>query len=119
MPDAVLDAQTVSQRRPQWRRRLCDGDASLVTLVAESDAGQVVGFAAAGPERDGVTGFDSELEAIYLLATAQRQGAVRRLVAAAARGLLELGMHSMLAWVVAARPRPPLQRRARRPRGSA
>src|SRR2546427_7666005 len=50
--------------------------------VAETVAGEVVGFAHGGPERSGKGSYTGELYAIYLLEAYQRQGQGRQLMGA-------------------------------------
>lgn len=59
-----------------------------------------MGFAHAGPEREGETGYDAELYAIYLLQEHQSRGVGRRLTIAAGRGALSAGMTSMMLWAL-------------------
>jgi GNAT superfamily N-acetyltransferase len=104
VPEAVLDGLSVEDRSVRWTQNLAqDVDKGWFTLVAE-DAGRVVGFASAGPERSEDPVFTGELGALYLLATHQRLGLGRRLVSEAARRLREAGMDSMLIWVLRDNP---------------
>lgn len=73
-------------------------------LVAEDGAGQVLGFAFGGPEREGSAGYSAEVYAIYLLPGAQRQGLGRALLRALARGLAARGHVSILVWVLSDNP---------------
>ncbi len=76
-------------------------DGGGVVYVAEDEAGQIVGFAAGGPERNGDPVYRGEVYAIYLLAGQQRRGAGRRLMGAVAADLAAAGLHSLLLWVLA------------------
>ncbi|MXY45544.1 MAG: GNAT family N-acetyltransferase, partial [Chloroflexi bacterium] len=75
----------------EWNDRLCceciagDGECQTKTKQGAQD-GAIVGFAHAGPEREGETGYDAELYAIYLLQRHQSRGVGRRLTIAAGRG---------------------------------
>ena len=102
MPDAVLDGLSVERRQRQWEQWLCGVETAPCIFVAEDEHGEVIGFASGGPPQvsDEVPGYDSELYTVYLLQTAQRQGAGRRLVAAVAEHLLAAGNHAMLLWVL-------------------
>ncbi len=100
MPDDYLDSIDVKERENRWRDILADSDDARFTYVCE-ERGQIVGFAAGGPERIGDSAHDGELYAIYLLENHQRKGIGRRLTAAIAQRLLEAGMQSMLIWVLA------------------
>jgi ribosomal protein S18 acetylase RimI-like enzyme len=65
MPQSYLDALSVAADAEQRRSWFAQGDGSVVNLVAEQ-AGEIVGWAAYGPYRDGdVRTADAELYAIY------------------------------------------------------
>jgi GNAT superfamily N-acetyltransferase len=74
------------------------------TFVAEDKTCSTVGFANGGPERTGDPEYKGELNAIYILKSAQRRGAGRALVHAVVDGLLALKLDSMLLWVLAENP---------------
>jgi GNAT superfamily N-acetyltransferase len=93
LPDEVIDARTLERRIDQWRKAL--QDPSRVTYVSCADETAVVGFASAlilVPPRDG---FDSYLQAIYLLSSAKGTGVGKSLVRALAQDLVERGCTNM------------------------
>ncbi|MGW4564205.1 N-acetyltransferase family protein [Streptomyces sp. NPDC004561] len=66
MPQAYLDGLSPARDAERMRARFAQGDGSVVNLVAER-AGEVLGWAAHGPYRDGeVRTGDAELYAIYV-----------------------------------------------------
>lgn len=69
-------------------------------FVAETEDGDIVGFANAGPEREGDRAYRGELYAIYILEEYQRTGLGRRLFSSVTRRLLSDGFNSMLLWVL-------------------
>ena len=69
-------------------------------FVAETENGDIVGFANAGPEREGDRIYRGELYAIYILEEYQRIGLGRRLFSSVTRRLLADGFNSMLLWVL-------------------
>lgn len=87
-----------------WRRWLTTLNSPGFYLVAQDSAGEVVGFAAGGPERDGRDAYRGELYALYLLMGHQRQGLGRALTAETARRLVTKDITSLLVWVLAANP---------------
>lgn len=104
VPDEFLDALSIQRRTEQWMNSLADpSNLYHRAFVAEMN-GQIVGFSNYGFPQEAVNGFDGELYAIYLLRSAQGRGIGRRLFAEAAKGLLELGVSSMLVWVLKDNP---------------
>ncbi|MFI1761330.1 GNAT family N-acetyltransferase [Streptomyces sp. NPDC020800] len=66
VPQPYLDALSAAQDAERRRTRFAEGNGAVVNLVAERD-GEVVGWAAHGPYRDGeVRTGDAELYAVYL-----------------------------------------------------
>ncbi len=104
VPADFLAGLSAGQRTPFWQETLDNLDSQRFTLVAEDAAGQVVGFASGGQERDGDPTYQGELYAIYLLQNQQRQGMGRQLMAAVAERLRQRGLASMLVWVLADNP---------------
>jgi L-amino acid N-acyltransferase YncA len=104
VPDAHLDGMSVDRSSARWKENLArDTNAGWFTIVAEN-AGAIIGFASAGPVRTEDPGYTGELGGIYLLASHQRRGTGRRLVAEVARLLRERGLCSMLVWVLRDNP---------------
>ena len=103
IPDETLANLSEERRVEGWRESI-RREANFV-LVAEDD-GEIVGFAAGGPEReetarqsDGLL-FDAELYAIYLLAEHQGRGIGARLFRMLAEALFMAGFRRMLLWVL-------------------
>ncbi|MFF8473849.1 GNAT family N-acetyltransferase [Streptomyces sp. NPDC015414] len=98
MPQPYLDALSVprdAERRRTWFTR---GDGAVANLVAERD-GEVVGWAAYGPYRDGeVRTGDAELYAIYLDRDHLGTGVGRSLLAEAVERCA--GHPRMFLWVL-------------------
>jgi GNAT superfamily N-acetyltransferase len=100
----LLDRLSIEDRAHLWSDTLANPPARFVTLVGCDETGQVVGFASGGAERTGRLGCDGELQAIYLLQAAQRQGLGTLLIRRFARVLRSMGFHSMAVWVLARNP---------------
>ena len=94
-PQHLLDGLSIEDRARSWNAALASPPARFITLVGCDESGQIVGFAAGGAERTGRLGCDGELQAIYLLKDAQRQGLGTLLIRRFARELLSMGFSSM------------------------
>jgi len=101
--DSYLDSLSYESAERSARGRLEAQDESF-TYVAETETGEIVGFAAAGPERDGNSRYKGELYAIYVLKARQKEGVGSLLLQAVAGRLVEMGIRSMLVWVLADNP---------------
>jgi ribosomal protein S18 acetylase RimI-like enzyme len=105
MPQEHLDALSYADRERMWAKALRGDDPIQTTLyVAETDAGEIVGFVAGGSERAGDPDFRGEVYALYLLRSHQRRGLGRRLVQTFARRLAHDGHRTLLIWVNAQNP---------------
>lgn len=100
LPDRLLAALSYEAREQRWRAGLAQAEPQLFTLIAEDDAGMVVGFTSGGPERDGTPGYDGEIYAVYVLPDHQRRGLGRQLLAAAALSLADRGFRAAMLWVL-------------------
>ena len=100
MPQEHLDALSIGQFAADWANRLADSRAEGQTriLVAEDEAGQIVGFSSGGPERTGDTEYPAEVYTLYLLQSLQGQGLGRRLLTAMARRLSDGGYPAFMLW---------------------
>lgn len=105
VPEDFLAGLRYESREAMWQRNLENPDWRSTLYVAEDVPGQVVGFACAGPEREGDPHYTGEVFAIYLLHTAQGKGMGRALMQAAAQWLLAHGYPALLVWVLAANDR--------------
>jgi GNAT superfamily N-acetyltransferase len=99
---AFLSGLSAQARAAEWQRHLTQPPSGLIVFVAESDAGDIVGFVAAGPERSGDAAHSGEIYALYVLPSQQRSGIGHSLLQSAARCLARAGMTTMLLWVLEA-----------------
>jgi GNAT superfamily N-acetyltransferase len=83
-------------------QRFADRAGARFVLVADDESDELIGFAAAGPERSGDPKYRGELYALYVLTSHQRRGLGRALVRAVAGRLAAGGTESMLLWVLEA-----------------
>ena len=105
LPAAEIERHTLARRACTWAR-LLDGTAAVVFVAARAD--RVLGFANTGPFRvteGGTEGQgEGELNALYLLPTAQKGGIGRSLFNAGANALREAGFSAMRCWVLHGNP---------------
>ncbi len=100
LPADLLAGLSVERRTANWKAMLAQTESNNFTLVAEDDTRKVVGFSQCGPQRDETLAFQGELYAVYLLPSAQGQGAGRELLLRSAHWLHEHGCADMLIWVL-------------------
>ncbi|MGW0970358.1 N-acetyltransferase family protein [Streptomyces sp. NPDC002516] len=100
IPRTYLDGLSVTEDAERRRRRLEEGDGSVVNLVAERD-GSVAGWACHGPHRDGeVRSGDVELYAIYVHPDLLGRGVGQALLRESVRRCAAAGHERMLLWVL-------------------
>ncbi|MFD7876117.1 GNAT family N-acetyltransferase [Streptomyces sp. NPDC059766] len=100
MPQAYLDGLDVAADAERRRTRFTQGDGRVGNLVAEL-GGELVGWAAHGPYRDGeVRTEDAELYAIYVHPGHYGGGVGRALLAESVRLRAAAGHPRMLLWVL-------------------
>jgi GNAT superfamily N-acetyltransferase len=101
MPDDFLTTLTHENCTQALHKFFGDPANSKFMYVAENNQGQLVGFAAGGPERRGDPVYEGELYAIYILKPYQQQGIGRKLVAAVVDEFIDRNISTMLIWVIA------------------
>lgn len=105
VPDALLDGLSPSRWENGWRRGFESLDPTRVVHVAEI-AGRIVGFAGGGRARPcGPAGYSGEVYALYVHPAQQGRGIGRRLLTAAAEGLVERGLVPIVIWTLFDNPR--------------
>jgi ribosomal protein S18 acetylase RimI-like enzyme len=118
LPATEIERHTLARRARMWIRVLQAPAPGLFVAVAADEAGadEVRGFASTGAFRVEPAGGegqgegqsegqgDGELNALYVLPGAQRQGTGRRLFDAGANALREAGFHAMRCWVLHGNP---------------
>jgi ribosomal protein S18 acetylase RimI-like enzyme len=103
VPAEYLAQLTLEGDAARWRQGLTHPAPGRFVLVAEIQ-GEIVGFAAAGPEREGDEEYQGEIYALYVLPEYQRQGIGKRLVGMCAQKLAENAIDTLLIWVLEANP---------------
>ena len=100
VPADYLAGLSYRNRESLWKDLLTTDRPGTSYFVADAGGGDVVGFANAGPEREGDRVYRGELYAIYILEEYQRMGLGRRLFSSVTQRLLADGFNSMLLWVL-------------------
>ncbi|MFG3152085.1 GNAT family N-acetyltransferase [Streptomyces sp. NPDC048219] len=101
MPQQYLDGLSVTEDAERRRALFARAPADLVNLVAEDDAGGVVGWACHGPYRDGERRTeDAELYAIYVDTGRLGGGVGQALLQESVRRCATAGHPRMLLWVL-------------------
>jgi len=72
--------------------------------VAQTEAGEIVGYVLGRPGLSDITPFDSELMALHVGQSSQKQGIGRSLFAKMAEQLQKQGCTSLMLWVLAKNP---------------
>jgi GNAT superfamily N-acetyltransferase len=105
LPEPMLADMSVAGEAIRWQRMLDHPRrwGGSIVFVAEQD-GAVVGYGSCGEQRTDALhdrGFTGEVGELYVLRTAQRQGAGSGLMKAMAAALFEGGHRGMSLWVLA------------------
>jgi ribosomal protein S18 acetylase RimI-like enzyme len=98
------DFVTYEESATNWRRCLREREPGETVLVAEDDAGNIVGLAMCGPEASGDAAFRGSVYILGVLESRRGQGIGRRLVREAAAHLAQDGITSLLIWCLAINP---------------
>ncbi len=83
---------------------LNDKKLKVFGYVAENKSGQIVGYALGGLARSGNSDYKGELYAIYILDNYQKKGTGRLLIEKMVKELIQIGINSMLIWILAENP---------------
>ncbi|HPL63930.1 MAG TPA: GNAT family N-acetyltransferase [Syntrophales bacterium] len=102
--DKYLRSLSVPTQTDLCRKLFSIKNSGRFIFVAESERGEIVGYAAAGPERKRGARSKGELYAIYILPEFQRKGTGRLLVRSVMESFEAAGVRSLLVWVLAANP---------------
>lgn len=102
VPDELLDNLSVSERTRSWRELLSASKDRWLTLVAERNGGDLVGFCSvATPSREAGAGEPTaEVSALYVDPDHWRQGAGGAMLAVALDELDRGGWRSVILWVL-------------------
>ncbi len=94
----------MDDRRTVGRMKKALNGPTASLLVVESQPGTPLGYAWIGPHRERHHGHRGEIYELYLHPRAQGQGAGRQLLVSSIWALVDLGLHPVWVWVLAANP---------------
>lgn len=103
LPQAYLEHFSYPEQAQDWRELLSQPQ-DFILLVAESDTGDLTGYALGHLGRTELTEYDSELDALHVRLGQQRQGIGRALIAEMANRLEAAGANSLMLWVLVQNP---------------
>lgn len=104
VPEKHLQGLSYEAIEKQFQELLSSDKKDTFIYVAEYPLGNIAGFAFGGFERGGSNDFKGEIYAMYILQEYQGSGIGRQLMQASAACLLEMGIQSMLVWVLEKNP---------------
>lgn len=106
VPQDYLDALAIEPRAKRWAQNMQNPLNQMFVYVAETEVGEIIGFASAGPPQTAdYTRYQGEMYAIYLFPDYFRQGIGTRLTKAIIDHLRELDKNSFILWVLKDNPR--------------
>ncbi len=103
IPDHILVDNKMEYRTPYWAHFLRNKPEKTELFVAEFWKGPnkgVVGFGLAGPEKVGLTEYNGEVQALYLMQSVIGQGIGKRLMKAMAKYLIQQDLTKVCVWAV-------------------
>ncbi|MGG0792214.1 MULTISPECIES: GNAT family N-acetyltransferase [Bacillaceae] len=102
LPEQYLSSMNLEAKKKNWLRNL--KMLHNATFVAESANGEIIGFAAGGPEQTNDPRIQGEVYAIYFLKEYQRQGLGRKMIKAVIHELIEMGHKNLIIWALKDNP---------------
>jgi len=103
LPKEYLEHFSYAEQTQDWRDLLAS-EKEIILLVAETDEGQLAGYALGHTGQTEIAGYDSELDGLHVLRDQQRQGTGKALIQAIAAELRENGAESLMLWVLVQNP---------------
>jgi ribosomal protein S18 acetylase RimI-like enzyme len=104
MPDDYLDNLTYEEREQVWAGVLGNPENRSFALVAEDEENRIVGFGAAGLSESNDPAYEGELFALHVVRDYHGRGVGHHLISAVADRLVQMGIHSMILWVINGNP---------------
>ena len=104
VPEEFLANLSYERCQAGWSEHLSNPQGENLTLVAETQLGQIVAFASGGPIREALANYDGELYNLYVMKAFQGMGYGKLLVTRVTLELANRGCHSMVIWVLKDNP---------------
>lgn len=98
IPDHYLNSLTIENRTKNWQRNLKTLHTAI--FIVENDDGEIIGFAAGGPEQTRDSFYQGELYAIYILDTYQQKGIGKQLTKRVVEFLVEKKYKNIIIWAL-------------------
>ncbi|MBN1875258.1 MAG: GNAT family N-acetyltransferase [Anaerolineae bacterium] len=98
-PQSYLDHFTYEEEGQDWRD-LLSSETEDILYVAATDTGEIVGYALGRPGPSDIPPYDSELVALHVHHSYQRQSIGKQLIAAIAKQLQQKGCTSLMLWTL-------------------
>ncbi|MGE7759946.1 N-acetyltransferase family protein [Peribacillus sp. NPDC097895] len=102
LPNQYLSSLNIEARKKNWKRNL--KMLHSATFVAENAKGEIIGFAAGGPEQTHEPLIQGEVYAIYILKEYQRQGLGRKMIKAVIHELMKMEHKNLIIWALKDNP---------------
>jgi GNAT superfamily N-acetyltransferase len=103
LPEDYLARLTYEEQEQDWRDWLATRPDDILH-VAESNSGEIMGYALGRPGLSKIAPYDSELLALHVRDISQRHGIGKQLIAAVAKELKRQGCSSLMVWVLEKNP---------------
>ena len=110
-PAEILRNLSYEENASKWRQRFEEPDICWFIYVAEDDSDKIVGFSMGNLKQwnftlnvSGLSNYDGELMAVYVLQEHQRKHIGKKLVNLIVKNLLANNVKSMVVWVLKGNP---------------
>lgn len=103
LPPSYLEGFSYREQEQDWRDLLSSGSDDVL-YVAETESGEIVGYALGRPGPSPIPPYDGELVALHVRPSHQGQGIGQRLIASVTEELQRRGSTALMLWVLEKNP---------------
>lgn len=103
LPQSYLKQLSCDEQKQDWYD-LISSELNKVLYVAQTNSGEIAGYASGKHNSNEIVPYESELVALHVLGEYQRQGVGYQLFASVSRELKNQGSSSLFVWVLADNP---------------